>query len=98
MSEYRKLKKQGMTPDTMTDEINERAWILQNTAAQIVKAMEENIADLYSPEGFYIAFTAGWLPVPELWSDSSEFTHAKNWKTKRVNGGVCLTDPDLIEK
>ncbi len=96
LSEYRKLKKQGMTPDTMTDEINERAWILQNTAAQIVKAMEENIADLYSPEGFYIAFTAGWLPVPELWSDSSEFTHAKNWKTKRVNGGVCLTDSELI--
>ncbi len=96
LSEYRKLKRQGMTPETMTDEINERTWMLQSAAAQIVKAMEENIADLYSPEGLYIAFTAGWLPVPELWSNSSEFIYAKNWKTKRVNGGVSLVNSELI--
>ena len=58
--------------------------------------MEENISNLYSPEGLYIAFVAGWLPVPELWSDSDEFMHAKCWETKRVNGGIWLADHELI--
>lgn len=96
LSEYRKLKKKKVAPDTMTDEINERTRLLKKAAVKIIKAMEDNIVDLYSPEGLYIAFTAGWLPVPELWSNSVEFLHAKNWKTKRMNGGVCLTDSELI--
>lgn len=96
LREYRELKKRGMTPDTTTDEINERTDILIRTAEKIVNAMENSIVDLYSPEGLYIAFTAGWLPVPELWSDSNEFIHAKNWKTKKINGGICLTDSELI--
>lgn len=95
LNEYRKLKKK-VAPDTMTDEINERTRLLKKAAVKIIKAMEDNIVDLYSPEGLYIAFTAGWLPVPELWSNSVEFLHAKNWKTKRMNGGVCLTDSELI--
>lgn len=96
LSEYRKLKKRGMTPETMTDEINERMVLLKSAATEIVQAMEDNIIDLYSPEGFYTAFIAGWLPVPELWSDSDEFVNAKSWKTKKVNGGVCLTDSELV--
>lgn len=63
---------------------------------ELQEILEESIPDLYSPEGLYIAFVAGWLPVPELWSKSDEFINAKCWETKRMNGGVWLTDHNLI--
>jgi len=96
LKEYRRLKKAGMTPETVTDEINGRTDILKKTAIKIISAMEENIPNLYSPEGLYIAFVAGWLPVPELWSNSDEFIYAKCWETKRVNGGIWLSDHELM--
>ena len=96
LNEYRRLKRAGMAPETITDEINERTDILKNAAIKIIRAMEENISNLYSPEGLYIASVAVWLPVPELWSDSDEFMHAKCWETKRVNGGIWLADHELI--
>lgn len=96
LSECRKLKRNGMMPETVTDEINERMELLKKAAIKIIKSMEENIVNLYSPEGLYIAFVAGWLPVPELWSDSNEFVYAKNWKTQRINGGISLTEHDLV--
>ena len=58
--------------------------------------MEEYIPDLYSPEGLYLAFVSGWLPVPELWSDSKEFIHAKGWGSKMSKGSVVLCDKDVI--
>ena len=96
LKEYRKLKKRGITPDVMTDEILKRQAELEKACRQIIKAMEDNISDLYSPEGLYLAFVAGWLPVPELWSDSEEFVHAKGWGTRMTNGSVVLCDQDVI--
>lgn len=96
LSGYRKLKKQGLTPNVMTDEIRSRQSELEKACREIIKAMEENIPDLYSPEGLYLAFIAGWLPVPELWSDSDEFVHAKGWGTRMTNGSVALCDHDVI--
>ena len=96
LNEYRKLKKQGRTPDVMTDSIKKRQMDLEMASRKILRAMEENIPNLYSSEGLYLAFTAGWLPVPELWSDSDEFAFAKNWGTRMINGGVVLCDHDVI--
>lgn len=96
LNEYRKLKSQGLTPDTMTDDIRKRQIELETAARKIIKAMEENIPNLYSAEGLYIAFVSGWLPVPQLWSDSDEFKHAKEWSSKITNGGVTLCDHDSI--
>jgi len=96
LKEYRRLKKNGMTPNVMTDEIKSRTFELECSARKIINAMEESIPNLYSPEGLYIAFVAGWLPVPELWSDSKEFVHAKCWETKMTNGGVKLVDHQVI--
>lgn len=96
LKEYRRLKKLGLTPDVKTDDIAERTEILETSARKILAAMEETIPDLYSPEGLYIAFVAGWLPVPELWSDSDEFIHAKCWETKMQNGGTHLVDHELL--
>ena len=96
LNEYRRLKKLELTPNAKTDNIAERTEILKTSVNTILKAMEETIPDLYSPEGFYIAFVAGWLPVPELWSDSDEFVHAKCWETKMQNGGTHLVTHGLI--
>lgn len=96
LSEYRRLKRQGFTPDVMIDDIRKRQLELEIACRKIIRAMEENIPNLYSPEGLYIAFVAGWLPVPELWSNSEEFIHAKGWGTRMANGGVILCDHDVI--
>lgn len=96
LNEYRKMKKKGLTPNVKTDDIRNRTEKLENSARRIIKAMEENISDLYSPEGLYIAFVAGWLSVPELWSESDEFIHAKCWETKMCNGGIDLVDHELL--
>lgn len=96
LGQYRRLKKLGMTPNVMTDEILTRMEFLEKDARQIIRAMEENIPNLYSPEGFYLAFVAGFLPVPELWSNSDEFIHAKCWQTKMTNGGVALVDHGML--
>lgn len=96
LNEYRKLKKQGLTPNVKTEEIRTRTERLETEARKIIQAMEENIADLYSAEGLYLAFVAGWLPVPELWSNSDEFIHAKCWETKMSNGGINLVDHGLL--
>ena len=96
LEEYRKRKRKGETPDVMTDEIKKRTARLDQMARTLISAMEKFIPDLYSPKGLYLAFTAGWLPVPELWSDSDEFAHAKAWGTKGQNGSIVLTDHDVV--
>lgn len=96
LGEYRRLKKLGETPDVKTLDIENRTYRLESAARKIIEAMEKNIKNLYSPEGLYIAFVAGWLPVPELWSDSEEFLHAKCWETKMTNGGIELVDHGVV--
>lgn len=96
LSEYRKLKKMGETPDVNTEEIMRRTVELEQASRRIINAMEENIPDLYSAEGFYLAFVGGWLPVPDLWTQSDEFRYAKDWQTKVMNGSVNLVDQNLL--
>lgn len=96
LEEYRKRKKRKETPDVMTEDIFDRTYSLEKTVRAIIKAMEDNITDLYSPEGLYIAFTAGFLPVPELWSEAEKYRHAKEWGTKGIKGGYYLTDKGIL--
>lgn len=96
LSEYRKLKKMGETPNVNTEEIVRRTVELEQASRRIINAMEENIPDLYSAEGFYLAFVGGWLPVPDLWTKSDEFKYAKDWQTKVMNGSVNLVDQNLL--
>lgn len=96
LQEYRELKKAGQTPNVYTDEITIRENDLFNRACKIIMAMEENIPDLYSPEGLYIAFVSGWFPVPELWNTSEEYACAKKWMIKISSGKKELVDHGLL--
>lgn len=96
LHDYRLLKRSGETADVFSDDILTRTATMEYAARKIISAMEEFIPDLYSPEGLYLAFVGGWLPVPELWSDSDEFRHAKSWQTQMKNGSVQLFDHGLV--
>ncbi len=96
LQDYRQLKRMGLTPDVMSAEILSRTADLELAARKIIAAMERYIPNLYSAEGLYLAFVGGWLPVPELWSDSDEFRHAKGWGTQMKNGSVQLMDHEMI--
>lgn len=96
LDKYRELKRRGETPDVMTDDILERTYKLEYEVKHIIQAMETYIPNLYSAEGLYLAFVSGWLPVPELWSESDEFKYAKDWQTKITNGGRELIDKGLF--
>ena len=89
---YRKKKQKGDVQNTFTEDILSRTEKLEISARSIISETENNICNLYSPEGFYIAFAAGWLPVPDLWNKSSEFAMARNWQTIISNGGKYLAD------
>ncbi len=96
LQDYRSQKKLGCTPSVMTEDIQARTISLETAARRIVQAMEYSITNLYSPEGLYIAFVGGWLPVPELWVNSDEFRYAKGWRTQMKNGGIHIVDDGLI--
>lgn len=89
--DYRCMKKEGTSfVDDFEKNIKDISEKLENDANRILCSLEENIDDLYSPKGLFIAFVAGWFPVPELWSDSEDFIYAKKWYTCMKNGGSIL--------
>ena len=96
LREYRNNKWELGAIVKAEDEIAKRKHSLEQSARRIIFEMEKNIPDLYTPEGFYIAFVSGWLPVPELWSDSDEFLMAKKWNTMTSNGSTYLADNGII--
>ncbi len=90
---YRKLRKDGKIPDMSRNaDVQQRMHDLLMNARLVINVIETTILDLYTPEGFYQIFKAGFLPAPYLWTEVDEFRHAKEWKTKPIQGGVKLVD------
>lgn len=97
LQKYREMRKQGKVEDMgKNPDVNERSTELYQSASKVISAIEDNIENPYSPEGFYRIFAAGFLPVPYLWGEVEEFKHAKNWKTKPVRGSVKVVDENNI--
>lgn len=93
LQKYREMRKQGKIEDMAKNlDVNERTTELYQSAIKVISAIEDNIDDTYTPEGFYKIFAAGFLPVPYLWGEIEEFKHAKNWRTKPVRGSVKVVD------
>lgn len=93
LQKYRELRRNGKIEDLSNNpDVQERICELLESARMIISSIEQYIADPYSAEGFYQIFAAGFLPVPDLWGEVNEFTHAKYWRTKPVRGGVKVVD------
>lgn len=89
LQRYRELRRLGRLEDMGRSlDVEERAEELYIAARKLIAAIEGSMDNPYSAEGFYKIFAAGFLPVPYLWKETEEFSHAKNWITKPVRGGV----------
>ncbi len=103
LQKYRELKRKGKVDDMgKNEDVKQRMEELYSDAVKLINSVEESIPDLYTAEGFYKVFAAGFLPVPYLWLEVEEFKHAKSWRTKLVKGSVKVVDdegnPMPIEK
>lgn len=96
LQEYRRLRKERKVEDmAMNSAISHRMQELLDSARIIINGLEKHIPNLYTPEGFYLTFVAGFLPTPYLWDESEEYRFAKHWKTKSVRGGTVVVDKEL---
>ena len=95
LKEYRKLRKNGDIEDmSKNEDVLARTEEIIDAACTIIHGIEEHIEDPYSPEGFYKAFVAGFMPVPYLWTTDEEYKHAKHFKTKPIKGATKVVDEE----
>lgn len=93
LTAYRKLRRQGDIEDmTFNEEVMRRTQQLVAGAETRLRTIEAVVPDLYTPEGFYKVFWAGFLPVPQLWGAREEFQYATAWKTRMIDGGCWIVD------
>lgn len=93
LEEYRRLRKKGEVDD-MADhvEVRLRTADLLEQARTIIAAIESNVPDTYSADGFYRIFAGGFLPVPYLWECRQDFIKATQWRTKALGGAIKVVD------
>lgn len=95
LQEYRRRRRLGLVEDmTNHHDVTDRMNRILHDANQLIDAMEDSVANLYSVEGFYKIFAAGFLPVPYLWGETKEFAHALNWSTSPLHGGIHVIRND----
>ncbi len=93
LDEYRNMKKRKCTWDTKNDsEINHRFEKLLHEARIAIEILENNISNLYTPEGLFEVFKEGFLPVPYMFDAQKKYPEATKWQTAVINGGVEVVD------
>jgi hypothetical protein len=95
LTQYRQLKiEMGGLPSSFDEDIEYRKNVILKDVREIRLILEQEVKNLYSPQGFYEIFRLGVLTAPYLWECREEFSNAVNVKTGIVNGGVALLDDD----
>lgn len=90
---WRNARKEGRIPDMRYDkEVNERFSSLYTECKDAITLLENNIHNLYSPEGFELVFREGFLPVPYLMDSNHKWPKATKWKTAIKDGGIKVVD------
>ncbi len=93
LAEYRRLRARGTTPDMAAHpEVLLRTRELLAEARALLDAVESDIENPLTPQGFYDIFQGGYLPVPYLWECREELAPAVAWQSRLVRGGVRLVD------
>lgn len=92
---YRLARRMGVIPNMKYDkDVQERYETLLYDASAAIRLLEDNIPDLYSPEGFEKVFKEGFFAVPYLMDQDHKFPKATMWKTAIKNGGIAVVDED----
>lgn len=92
---YRFARKMGVVPNMLHDaDVQNRYEALIYDARKAIQLLEENIPNLYSPEGFERVFKEGFLAVPYLMDQNHKFPKATMWKTAIKNGGISVVDDE----
>lgn len=90
---YRIARKKGIVPNMVHDiDVQNRYEKMLYEARGAIKLLEENIPNLYTPEGFEHVFREGFLAVPYLMDQENKWPKARMWKTAVKNGGICVVD------
>lgn len=93
LHQYRIARQLGIIPNMKYDlDVKERYDKLMYEVRAAIKLLEENIPNLYSPEGFFKVFEEGFLAVPYLMDYENKFPKATLWKTSLKNGGINVVD------
>ena len=97
LSEYREMRKKALVPNMAYDkEVEERFYEMYVDAKESIFLLEQNISNLYTPEGFYRVFIEGFLPVPYLMMSRDEFKKSKSYNTALKNGGIRVVDQNGV--
>jgi len=95
LHEYRLARALGKVPNMKYDkEVQYRYETLMYEARAAIKLLEDNIPNLYTPEGFAKVFEEGFLAVPYLMDQQRKYPKATMWKTAIKNGGISVVDDD----
>lgn len=95
LHQYRFARKTGMVPNMKHDkDVQDRYEALMYEARVAIKLLEENIPNLYTPEGFEKVFKEGFLAVPYLMDQNHNYPKATMWKTAIKNGGISVVDDE----
>lgn len=95
LHQYRLAKKMGVVPNMKHNpEVQYRYEALLYDARAAIRLLEENIPNLYTPEGFEKVFKEGFLAVPYLMDQEHKWPKATMWKTAIKNGGIAVVDDD----
>lgn len=93
LKHYSEFRKKHFIQDIILgEEISHATTELRQEAQAIIKDMEMRIPRLYSSDGLYQTFKMGYFPVPYLWEGHEEFSHAVDWNTQIMDGGVFIVD------
>lgn len=93
LEEYRQLRARGRAPvPSEYGDVDRRTAALTDEVRRILATMEAAVPNLYSPQGLYRAFWAGFLPVPHLWECRDEFENAIAWRTRPIEGAMRVVD------
>jgi hypothetical protein len=95
LHEYRLARVLGKVPNMKYDkDVQYRYDALMYEARVAIKLLEDNIPNLYTPEGFAKVFEEGFLAVPYLMDQNRKYPKATKWKTAIKNGGISVVDDD----
>ncbi|MDR1881492.1 MAG: hypothetical protein LBR26_01770 [Prevotella sp.] len=93
LHEYRAQKKLGNIENIKySKNLLSRTDIIYNEAKEAIHFLEKNIPNLYSADGLYRVFKAGFFPIPYLVYNREKYPLAANQITILKNGGIKVVD------